>query len=99
MKKEYLMEDGKVRQCDLNISKMSIPEYIYFYVFHWGKISGLIKDYIFASLVESLKYLCVLVVNLVLFIGTPILLPFTAYKAIKQAKLVCEEYEREKGNS
>lgn len=97
MKKDYLMEDGKVRRCDLNISKMSIPEYMYFYVFHWGRIGSLLKDYIFSALIESLKYAGVFIINLILFICTPILLPFTAYKAIKQAKLVCEEYEREKG--
>lgn len=92
------MEDGKVRQCDLNISKMSIPEYIYFYIFHWGRISSLLKDYIFSNLVEVFKYFGAFILNLALFICTPILLPLTAYKSIKRAKLVCEECERKKGN-
>lgn len=34
MKKDFIVDDNKVRKCDLNISKMNIAEYIYYSIFH-----------------------------------------------------------------
>ncbi len=39
---KYIRDDGKVRECAINIAKMNILEYIYYSIFHWGYLHNLI---------------------------------------------------------
>lgn len=39
---KYIRDDGKVRECAVNIAKMNILEYIYYSTFHWGYLQSLI---------------------------------------------------------
>lgn len=39
---KYIRDDGKVRYCTNNISKMNILDYIYYSTFHWGYLQSLI---------------------------------------------------------
>ena len=38
VKKDFIRDDGKVRYCDSNMSKMNILEFMYYHVFHWGTL-------------------------------------------------------------
>lgn len=91
MKKDFIVDDNKVRKCDLNISKMNIAEYIYYSIFHWNFFSELLIGYIGENLIEAIKYFGAFLINTLIFILTPIRLPISAYLSIKNAKTICEK--------
>ena len=91
MKKEFIIDDNKVRKCDSNISKMNIAEYIYYSIFHWNFFGNLLINYIGENLIESIKYFGAFLINTIILILTPVMLPISAYKSIKNAKVICEK--------
>ena len=64
MKKDFIRDDGKIRKCDSNLSKMNIFKFIYCYVFHWGYFRQ-IFSYIYESSKESFGSLFCLLYNLI----------------------------------
>lgn len=94
-KKDLIIDDGIIRQCYGNIEKMTILEYIYCYVFHWGWIQDVFIIWLWGNLKQSIYHLFGFILNLILFITMPITLPFHASRKIKIAKKICSE-SREK---
>lgn len=89
MKKDFIIDDDRVRKCDSNISKMNILEYVYYSIFHWNFVGNILIYYIGENLLESFKYFGAFLVNTMLFILSPIILPISAYTSIKSAKKRC----------
>lgn len=92
MKKDYILDDKKVRKCDSNISKMNVAEYMYYDIFHWNYLGGLLTGYILGNLIEIIKYFGAFLVNTIIFLLTPLILPIIAYISIKKAKKECLDY-------
>lgn len=85
MKKDFIRDEGKVRYCDSNMSKMNIFEFMYYYIFHWGYFLE-IFSYVAESFVEFFKNGFRLIWNLIFLIFTPITLPLCAITRIRNAK-------------
>lgn len=88
MKKEYILDDGKVRKCDSNLAKMNIFEFIHYYVFHWGYFKQIFA-YIYECFKCVLEYGFGLFYNVVLLLFTPITLIVCAIIQIRNAKKRC----------
>lgn len=85
MAKEYIKDNGKIRNCDSNISKMNIFEYIWFII----TAQHFFKYNILETLEEYKKgfiNLGIGILNTILIIIFPITLIFIAYNDIKNAK-------------
>lgn len=91
MKKDFIKDDKKVRRCDANISKMNIGEYIYYSIFHWNFFGNLLIGYIIENLIECIKYFGAFLINTMMLLISPIMLPITAYNSIKRAKKICKK--------
>ena len=90
MKKDFIRDNGKIRQCDSNLSKMNVFEHIYFNVFYWGYFRH-VSSYVLESLKEVLENLFYLLYNLTVLIFTPITLVLCAIVQIKNAKEICNK--------
>lgn len=90
-KKDLIIDDGRIRQCYGNIEKMTVLEYMYCYVFHWGWIKDVFTIWLWGNLKQSVYYLLGFILNLILFVTMPITLPFHARRKIKLAKKRCSE--------
>lgn len=88
MKKDFIVDEGIIRRCDSNLSKMNIFEFMYFYIFHWGYFRQ-IFSYIYECLKEFLSYGFGLVYNIIVLLFTPITLISCAIIQIKNAKKRC----------
>lgn len=93
MKKEYIRDDGKIRNCNSNIAKMNIFEYMWMDVFRNGFFSTMFKYYILENGIEAAKYLGAFLLNLIMFILFPVALTIRAYSNIKSAKKSVEKHE------
>lgn len=66
---KYIRDDGKVRGCAINIAKMSVLEYIYYSLFHWGYLQNSIcrvLKYIL-KLIEAVLHLGLESIKLIMF--------------------------------
>lgn len=86
--KEYIRDDGKVRNCDSNIAKMNVFEYMYY-------MRHTLKDNIVSTIQEFLDNWHILV-NMLLIIALPIYYPIMAIEHIRSAKKSVKEYDAEK---
>ena len=93
MKKDFIRDEGKIRKCDSNLSKMNIFEFIYCYVFYWGYFNQILS-YIWESAKESANYLFGLTYNLIVFLLTPITLILCAIIQIRNAKERCNKHKK-----
>lgn len=97
MKKDFIRDEGKIRKCDSNLSKMNIFEFIYCYVFHWRYFKEILS-YITECFAEFFKYGGALVCNLLFLIFTPITLVLSAIIQIKNAKERCNKNKKRARN-
>lgn len=80
------IRDGKiVRKCDRNLKQMNTFEYMYYEIFHWNYFQKVLK-FILEKLTNIIYDLLVLLLNIILFIFTPITLFIVAKKELKEAK-------------
>lgn len=86
-----------VRRCDSNIAKMSVWEWCYYKITHWGYFSE-ICSILGEEIGEVVKNLIYLTINLIALILLPITLPLTARRSIKEAKESIRDNCRIKGN-
>jgi hypothetical protein len=92
-KKEFIRDDGKIRNCDSNIAKMNILEFVLFKKFF-------IKDFWYSTkeclgeIGEGLKAVYWLFVGIFLMILFPIGFPLLAYFRIRNAKREVERCKR-----
>jgi hypothetical protein len=86
-KKEFLLDDNKIRNCYVNVSKMNIFEYIKFYYIQEKGYKDFISNFIenFKDIWEGLYPLIVNILCLVLFPATMVI------KAI-----ICIRYAKKK---
>lgn len=82
---KYIRDEGKIRNCDSNVSKMNIFQVIYCYIFHWGYFQETFA-YIYESLKEVLFNSFELICNLCCLIFTPITVTIYGVTRIKNAK-------------
>lgn len=93
MKKEFIKDDGKIRNCTSNIAKMNILEYTWFDLTCNNILKnvflGVIEQYIeaFKNLFQATAFM----IGLIFF---PIALPIKAYFSIKYAKKEMEDHKR-----
>lgn len=90
MKKDFIVDEGVVRRCDLNVSKMTLFELMYFRIFEWKYINKLLKSMV-ESIIEFFKDGIILLINLICLIFVPILFIVDSVRMIKSAKEVCKE--------
>lgn len=88
MAKDFIRDDGKVRNCDSNIAKMNILEFMRF----TGKDTAIrALDCIAEQAVMVGQGLFYLTANILLIITTPINFPIVAYFRIKKSKKAVRE--------
>ena len=97
MKKDFIRDEGKIRQCESNIAKMNIFEFIYCYVFNWGYFKDILS-YTTECFTEFFKYGGALAYNLLFLIFTPITLVLCAIVRIKKAKERCNKNKKRTRN-
>lgn len=90
MKKEFIKDEGRIRRCDSNLSKMNIVEFMYCHVFHWRYFEEIL-GYIIECVKESAEYISGLIINLVFLLFTPITLILCAIVQIRNAKKRCNK--------
>lgn len=92
MEKDFIRDEGKVRRCTDNMSKMNIFEYMYCHIIYWGYFKSFFSMIIHSGkdviecLGELFLSLFVIVINIIAFIFTPITLVLTAIFQIRNAK-------------
>ena len=88
---KYICDDGKVRDCAVNIAKMNVLEYIYYSIFHWGYLQNSIyKIFIYAlKLVEEIFKLGLEIIKLIAF---PVFIIIYAILHIKKNKKWVENF-------
>jgi len=91
--KDFIRDNGKVRRCTSNESKMNIFEWIYYYPNYFSeKIIGAFEEGYKA--VYTLFIILIFIILLILF---PITFPIVAYINIKNAKkemILLKKYNR-----
>lgn len=85
MKKDFILDEGKIRNCPKNIAMMNIFEYMIFDIFRnkclkHGFIETMNQYY------EGIKMLYFAIINSVLLIIFPITIIFKWYSTIKEVK-------------
>jgi Na+-transporting methylmalonyl-CoA/oxaloacetate decarboxylase gamma subunit len=80
--KEFIRDDGKVRECASNIAKMNILEYMWY---QKAIIPRVLKESI-ENLIEGMSLVMAGLITLFLIIILPISYSITAYINIHQAK-------------
>ena len=92
--KNYILDDGKVRRCELNISKMNIFEHIYYSWFVWKGFKRTATSYkeCLTLIFEGFFPLIAITMFLITF---PLSFPICSYIVIQKAK---KEVERERGH-
>ena len=95
MKKEFLIsENGKIKECPSNISKMNVLFYIFTF--------NIFKRFLFYLVPEKseIESFIVLFVRLIIFLTFPISIPFMVFFSsmlrIKKAKKEVELYNKRK---
>jgi hypothetical protein len=90
-KKDFIMKDGKIKECSYNIAKMNILEYLFYEKFFMKKILDVIKDikYLKKPIIELLEYILLIIIILL----APISFPIIAYYHIKDAQEFVEAYK------
>jgi len=90
--KEYIRDDGKVRECTSNIAKMNIFEYMFY---RKAIILRTLRDSL-QNLFEGLHLVVYGVINLLIILTLPISYPLAAYMNIRRAKKEMELHEKYK---
>lgn len=85
MKKDFIKDEGRIRNCDSNLAKMNLIEFAYCYVFHWGYFKK-VFGYIWECMNEFLKYGFGIIYNTTVLLLTPITLLLCGFFQIKNAK-------------
>ena len=80
--KEFIRDNGKVRECTSNIAKMNILEWIYY---RWGMIYRNTVESITTGL-EGIAMVLFMILNIIILILFPITLPVAAWLQIRAAK-------------
>jgi hypothetical protein len=90
--KDFIRDDGKVRNCTSNIAKMNIFEWM------WYRNDMIVKNLqeSIILLCEGIKFIIVGIINLLLVICLPITYPIGAYLNIRDAKKELEILSRYK---
>jgi uncharacterized membrane protein len=83
--KDYLLDDGRIRNCETNIAKMNLLEYIWFDLFHNKILKDSIEDTI-EQYQTALTELFFAVFNTLMIIFFPITLFVKGIAVIKRAK-------------
>lgn len=94
---KFIRDKGKIRNCDSNIAKMSIYEYIKFQLIQ-EKFLGYAIKVTCSDFLETLKELSVGIMNIVFLIFFPITLTVQGYLKIKRAKLTVKKYTEKRSN-
>ena len=89
--KDFIIQNGKIKNCSSNIAKMSVLEYLVYQKFFIKKIFNLLKDFktLKYPLLEIFEYVWLLLV----IVLAPISFPIIAYYNIKDAREFVEVYK------
>ena len=91
MKKDFIMDNGKVRNCHANVAKMNAFEYVYYDFKDWGAMRHFL--YYFMDIVkEFFKATFCLFVNILSLVFFPIVLLAQAQYEINKSKKFCVQY-------
>ena len=90
MKKDFIRDDGIVRDCVSNIAKMNIFEFMWY---NWREAFSPATEFIY-SFKELFSGLSMFVSSLIFFILIPISAPMHSYFVIKNAKKRVKEYNK-----
>jgi len=93
MNKDYIFDNGKIRNCTSNIAKMNVLEYVFFDVKN-GFFKYALQD-IIEQFLEGFKGLMLLlcaIFNVMLVVFFPVTLWIRAILAIKNARKEIEKY-------
>lgn len=90
MKKEFIRDDGIVRNCVANIAKMNIFEFMWY---NWREAFSPVTEFVY-FLKESVAGLSLFLANLAIFILFPITIPLHSYFVIRDAKKQVEKHNR-----
>ena len=85
MKKDFILDEGKIRNCQKNIAMMNVFEYIIFDIFDKNCLKRIFIETI-EQYWEGLKSLCLAIINTILLVIFPISLFLKGYFEIKEAK-------------
>lgn len=88
-KKEFIMEDGKIRSCSSNIAKMNIWEHVVFKRFYLDAISETFA-FFFETLGMFIGSVIALIFSLLVILAFPITFPLISYRDIKRHKKECK---------
>lgn len=84
MEKDFITDEGKVTMCDLNISKMTLIEFMYNRIFVWGYAKRIITTML-GQIFEFLKLALTIIINLLTLIFIPIIFILDSFKMHKDA--------------
>lgn len=79
MKKEFIMDDNEVRDCDYNVAKMNVFECFYYLGF------DMFKGYI-SGLFDFWKEFCAFIFGFIILPISPIIIFIVCFRKIKNAK-------------
>lgn len=93
MKKDFIMDNEKVRNCAANIAKMNAFEYVYYDFKDWDAMRNFPSD--FMDIVkEFFKATFCLFVNILSLVFFPVVLLVHAQYEINKSKKFCAKYEK-----
>lgn len=89
--KNYIKDDGIVRNCTANVSKMTPLELVYYEIFQWKFFTQMFYR-LWDAFKELLEAGCYFFSGILVLILFPIILPISAYNRIKQEKKYMKKF-------
>lgn len=93
MKKDFLMDNNKVRNCYSNVAKMNAFEYIYYDFKDWGAMKNFPREFMDTMKTFFEVFFCFLA-NIFSLVFFPVVLLFNAQHEINRAKKFCKKWEK-----
>lgn len=94
---KYIRDDGKVRGCISNVVKMTVVEYIYYSIFHWGYLSNRFRR-IFKNFISLIGDVFEIIANIIVIILFPIGIIIHAAVDIRKNKKWIEKHNLKSEN-
>ena len=80
-KKDYIYDNGKIRNCVANILKMNPFEWCYYSIFHWNYLGKKLLE-----LIDCLKEIALNLLYIIQIIIVILLMPLFAHFTLKNAR-------------
>lgn len=79
--KNYIYDDGKIRNCPANTLKMNPFEYCYYSIFHWNYFERKLSD-----ILDLLKEIVIDILTIFGILIVTLFMPISAYYILKEDK-------------